>query len=76
MLVRPIPISVQDGAAQQEMILFEFQGEFEHNEISEANAFGGLELGALVEKAQGTYELTVGNHLLKGKCLAPRFLWT
>ena len=26
-----------------------------------------MDLGTLTEKAQGTYELTVGNHLLKGK---------
>ena len=67
MLVQPIPITVQQGAKDKEMILFEFQGEFEHTEISEMSQFGGLDLGQMTEKAQGTYELTVGNHLLKGK---------
>ena len=49
------------------MILFEFQGEFEHTEISDTNQFDGLDLGSLIERSQGTYELMVGNHLLKGK---------
>ena len=29
--------------------------------------FKGLELGQIVETSGGQYELTVGNHLLKGK---------
>ena len=67
MLVRPIPITAKDGAKEKEMVLFEFQGEFEHTEINDPNMFAGLDLGQLVEKAQGFYELSVGNHLLKGK---------
>ena len=35
MLIRPIPITVKEGAKNQEMILFEFQGEFEHTELSD-----------------------------------------
>ena len=67
MLVQPIPITAKEGAKQTEMVLFEFQGEFEHTEINDASQFNGLDLGSLEEKAQGTYEFTVGNHLLKGK---------
>jgi len=67
MRVQPIPIRVQSGAKHKEMVLFEFQGEFEHTEINDPNEFAALDLGSLVEKPQGTYELTVGNHLLKGK---------
>ena len=67
MLVQPIPVSVRDGAKERELMLLEFQGEFEHTEINDASMFGGLDLGQLVEKSQGNYELTVGNHLLKGK---------
>ena len=67
MLVQPIPITVGPDAKQTEMVLFEFQGEFEHSQVTDSNQFGGLDLGSLQEKAQGTYELTVGNHLLKGK---------
>ena len=38
--------------------------------------FKGLELGQIVEKSGGQYELTVGNHLLKGKyCTKLTQLW-
>ena len=67
MLVEPIPITVQDGAKNKELVLLEFQGDFEHTDMSEPDQFRGLELGSLVEKPMGNYELTVGNHLLKGK---------
>ena len=76
MLVQPIPITVQNGAKENELVLLEFQGEFEHTELeaplkyenrNQSNLINGLDLGQLVERAAGNYELTVGNHLLKGK---------
>ena len=49
-----------------EMMMLEFQGEFEH---SSADVLDGLTLGDLSEKPGGNYDLVVGNHLLKGKRL-------
>ena len=43
----------------------EFQGEFEYSDGSEA--FDDLELGVLNEVSKGTFDLKIGNHLLKGK---------
>ena len=43
----------------------EFQGEFEYSDGSEA--FDTLELGAITEVSKGTFDLKIGNHLLKGK---------
>ena len=64
--VQPIPITVENGAIQKEMMLLEFQGEFEHSEIIDGK-FGGIELGRITERAGGNYELKVGSHLLRGK---------
>ena len=45
MFVQPIPITVQNGANENELVLLEFQGEFEHTELEGSNQFGGLDLG-------------------------------
>ena len=45
MLVQPIPITIQNGAKENELVLLEFQGEFEHTELEGANQFGSLDLG-------------------------------
>ena len=50
-LIRPIPITAASGVKDNEMVLFEFQGEFEHTEIDDPDQFAGLDLGSLVEKA-------------------------
>lgn len=55
---------------QSELLMIEFQGEFEHNH---EDSFEGLDLGTLTERPGGTYELTVGNHLLRGKGLCLTF---
>lgn len=43
----------------------EFQGEFGHSDTAE---YDSLQLGLLKESTvKGTYDMQVGNHLLKGK---------
>jgi len=59
-----IQIAVPSGTAVSEMVMLEFQGEFEHTEQVQLE---GLELGQLEKKEGENYELKVGNHLLKGK---------
>ena len=49
-----------------EMLIFEFQGEFEHSCFDQ---FEDLELGDLAVKTGGNYEITCGNHLLRGKLM-------
>ena len=66
MQVQPIAVKMENGAIRTELTLIEFQGTFEHSEAVDGQ-FTGMELGQINEKAGDSYELTVGNHLLKGK---------
>ena len=52
-----------------EYLIFEFQGEFEHTTLDD---FDEQVLGSVQEKAGGNFELTCGNHLLKGTRLWPK----
>ena len=66
-MVQAIPFTVKDGAQSKELVLLEFQGEFEHSELSDATDYKGLELGKLATKGGDNYELAIGNQLLRGK---------
>ena len=57
-------LSRETGFIGEEIVLMEFQGDFEHSEIAR---FDSLALGDLKEVSKGNYELQIGNHLLKGK---------
>ena len=58
----------KDPTSQNEMIILEFQGSFEHNQY-ESDEFGDLDLGTLQPAKFGAnmFELLVGNQIMKGK---------
>ena len=56
-------VLLKSEANTKELVLIEFQGEFEHPDFPEGQ-FQGIELGKLSEKSGGNYELLIGNHLL------------
>ena len=56
-------IKLSSEAPVPEFLIFEFQGEFEHTTLDD---FDEQVLGSVLEKPGGNFELTCGNHLLKG----------
>ena len=64
MVQKLIKIGTLSDAGLTEMMMFEFQGDFEHTAVEE---FGDLHLAKMTERPGGNFELICGNHLIKGK---------
>ncbi|CDW72440.1 UNKNOWN [Stylonychia lemnae] len=54
----------QADRLEDELVILEFQGDFEHSNSSQ---YDDLNLGSMRELQGGNYELQVGNHMIKGK---------